>query len=86
VRHPLTTARANKLARNLLAINRQGAQGPMTSSKNLQICPLSDITHKNTKIQNFPTLFSSQTARLFEYLEALNSSLAQSSGELWDVP
>jgi len=43
----------------------------MTSSKNLQICP--PVWHhpqKKTKIQNFPTLFPIQIARLFESLEA----------------
>jgi len=39
-----------------------------------------DVTHKKTKPQHF---FSLQTQRLAESYEGLNSSLAQSTEELW---
>ena len=43
--------------------------------------PTYDITHKKTQTQNFP-IFPNASERLTVFFEGLNSSLAQSPGEL----
>jgi len=59
-----------------------GAQDQVKLAKKAKTCP-HDVTHRKPQTQNEKTIFSIKTRWLPEYVKGLNSSLAQSAGELW---
>jgi len=59
-----------------------GAQGRPKVAKISKTCILCDVTSRNPPTENEKRLFSILTARLAESLDGLDSSLAQSPGEL----
>ena len=58
-----------------------GAQCQVTFAKNAQTFPIYDVTPEKPKPK--PIFFKIRTTRPTESVEGLNSSLAQSTGEVW---
>ena len=59
-----------------------GAQGRPKVAYISKTCPLCDVTSRNPPTENEKRFFSISTIRRAESVEGLNSSLAQSPGEL----
>jgi len=59
-----------------------GAQGRPNEAKISKTCPHCDVTYTNPPPKTKNVFFSILTTRLVESVEGLNSSLAQSPGEL----
>jgi len=59
-----------------------GAQGWPKVAEIFKTCILFDITSRNPPIENEKCFFSILTTRLSESVDGLDSSLAQSPGEL----
>jgi len=60
-----------------------GDQGEVKVVKKAKTCPQYDVNLRKPQNQNETKFCSIWTRRLVESVEGLNSSLAQSSGELW---
>jgi len=59
-----------------------GAQDQPKAAKISKTCLLGDVTSKNPPTENKKRFFSILTTRLAESVDGLDSSLAQSPGEL----
>jgi len=59
-----------------------GSQGQVNLAKKAKTSPQYDATPRKPQTQNDKNLFR-WTRRLAESVECLNSSLAQSAGEVW---
>jgi len=58
--------------------------GPVKGGQNFQNMPFCDVTSRNPSPKAKNVFFSILTTRLAESLHGLDSSLAQSPGELYD--